>query len=474
MSGKFKAKDVSEHELTLVGQILIDPSCYEEAGLDPEHFFNPSLQYVMKAIKKLRDAGESVDELLVCDAISDDRLRAMGGLAFISGLALRVSTTDNAVYYANSIRDAWLQRQCAAIHGDIATMSHQGCSGEELVAAIRGKVDLLEGLSSHRPPTMAEAYLQEYKEIEADRIAIANGERVLVGLPTGLGLDDVVPGGLPIDKLTTLFAESGNYKTTTKNNMIWGIASTGLGSVLDVSLEDANKLTVQRFIARQTGLSYGNVATRKLSEDDTELIGSVADEALETASRIILGGDLPPNIDDIIRLARHYKRTRGLVAVFIDYLQLLDEDDDSERIALKKILKKAQRAAKRDRIAYVFISQVGQEVDSRAKDGKQSSRPSINDMFGSSWMKFASKLSIGLYRPYKYEKVPRKSKRKHEPDYTRLWNEHPKGKEIYPMVLEMWLQKNILGEPEVCVPCLVQPATGRMREMPWEIKQYLM
>jgi replicative DNA helicase len=348
-------------------------------------------------------------------------------------------------------------------------MSRAGSSGDDMVKMLTRRLDMLDGFSSHRLPTLADGFQDECGDINEALGILSRGEKLIVGLPTGLGIDEVVPGGVPVDKVTTIFGESGNFKTTFKNNLVWGIANSGIGSVLDVSLEDANQLTVQRFIARQTGLSYGRVATRDLSFSDAELVESVAPEALATASRIILGGNLSPNFDDIIRLARHYKRTRGLVAVVIDYLQLLDEDDSNERIALKNILKKAQRAAKRDRIAYIFVSQMSQQ--DQGKHGPQ--RPSCDDMFGSSWMKFASKLSMSVYRPWKYEKTPRKPRKPSDPDYTRLVKEHPRGKEIYKMVIEVWLQKNILGESEVMVPCLVQPRTGKMVPMPLEMKEYL-
>jgi replicative DNA helicase len=338
-----------------------------------------------------------------------------------------------------------------------------------MLDALRERVDGLEGLSSHRPPTLAEEYKDECGRIERDMEAIARGEQVLVGLNCGLGIDDVCPGGIPIDKVTTIFGESGNFKTTFKNNLVWNIAMSGLGSVLDVSLEDANRLTSQRFIARQTGLSYGNVATRDLSPDDAELVGCVADEALETAGRVILGGDLPPDFDGIVRLARHYKRTRGLIAVVVDYIQLLDSDGDEERLALKNILVKAQRSAKRDRLAYIFVSQMSKQENVKGVPG----RPGTDSMFGSSWMKFASKLSMAVYRPWKYEKVPKKPRRAGDPDYTRLF-QSPNGEKVYSQVLEIWMQKNILGEAEVMVPCLVQPETGKMVAMPMKYKQYIL
>jgi replicative DNA helicase len=267
----------------------------------------------------------------------------------------------------------------------------------------------------------------------------------------------VVPGGIPSDKVSIIYGESGNFKTTTKNNIVWSIAASGLGTVLDISLEDSDELTTQRFIASKTGVSYGKIATRTLDDNDLSRVSGLRD--LEVASRIIMGAEIPPSIDEIVRLARHYKRTRGLVAVVVDYIQLLGYEPE----VLTNIMRKAQLSAKRDKIAYIFVSQVKQDVDQR-----DDHRPKLSDMFGSSAMRIYSKLSVGVYRPWQYEKVPGKKS-----PYKNLFDNHHDGAIIYSQVMELWLQKNVLGESGVMIPILVDPQTGKMQPMPPEIKAML-
>jgi replicative DNA helicase len=469
---KFDDANPAEFERALLGQMLVDPSCYDEAGLDPEHFLDPKNKTVLAAIKELREAGRQVDEMEVGDAIPPERFKKIGGYSYLSGLTSGVSTTSNASFYAKKIRDAWLKRECAGIHGEVARLASRGSSGEEILQMIRSTVDQLEGLSSHQFHTMADGYESEVEKIRRERELLSQGIPFLTGIPTGLGIENVVPGGIPVDKVTTIFGESGNFKTTTKNSLVWGMADSGLGSVLDISLEDSDQLTVQRFIARQTGINYGAVATRDLNDEQEELIGSISERAIETAGRVIQGGDIC-SIDEVVRLARHLKRTRGLMAVVIDYVQLMDEDGREERLALKHIFRTAQLAAKRDRIAYVFVSQVGQEVDKRAQDKRQSSRPRINDMIGSSWLKIASKLQIGVYRPAKYDPVPKKPL-PGEPDYTPLLTlGKKKCKVVYESIVELHIVKNILGEAGVIVPIMVQAETGRMIPMPEKYKEMI-
>ncbi len=351
----------------------------------------------------------------------------------------------------------------------MSRLSQEGNSGQDILEEMRRFVDNLDGMGSDKVATMADRYHQEMDDIKRERQMLLAGDKFLAGIPT-MGIERVVPGGIPVDKVTTIFGESGNFKTTTKNSIVWGMAMSGLGSVLDVSLEDSDQLTVQRFIARQTGISYGSVATRELTDDQEELVGCISEEAVDAAGRIILNGALT-DFDEIVRTARKLKRTHGLMAVVVDYVQLLDEGGREERLALKHIYRTAQLAAKRDRIAYVFVSQVGQEVDKRAQDKRMSSRPRINDMIGSSWLKIASKLQIGVYRPAKYDPMPVKPL-PGEPDYTpMLTMGHEKCKLVYGSIVELHILKNILGRDNVIVPLMVQPETGRMVPMPEKYKR---
>lgn len=452
-------------ERTVLGQILKDEACYNEAGLEPEHFFAPPHQEIMRAMRRLKQAGSSIDVISVADALGAN-LDAIGGYAYLGELELGVVTTSNVATHAATVRDRWLQRQISLVPSQLTA-----ATGTEQLQELRDRVDYLSGLTCLTPPTLRESYEQEKESILTDMERIAAGEELAFGLNTGLGIEGVVPGGIPFGKLTLLFGESGNYKTTAKNNILAGAARLGPGKLLDVSLEDANRLATQRFIASHTGVNYGRIATRKLTPADVGKLTTLGEAALAPADRIILGGDLPPKVDKIIDLARDLKRKVGLVAVCIDYIQMLDEYVYGGHQGLAAALGKLQRAAKRDDLAYILISQVSKDVDERSRDKKRSTRPSMEDLFGSSFLKFNSKLGIGVYRPWKYEKVPKASRRQGDPDYTRLFNEHPDGHKLYSYVIELWINKNILGEVDVCVLCMVNPSTGKMVRMPDELKE---
>jgi hypothetical protein len=183
--------------------------------------------------------------------------------------------------------------------------------------------------------------------------------------------------------------------------------------------------------------------------------------ASEVAERIIMEDQCEPRIEAIIRLARYYQRTRNAAAVVVDYIQLLDGSGTQKQV-LDDAIQRAQRAAKHDRMAYIFVSQVKAEVTNRKpEDGGP--RPTLDDCLGSSAMRIGTKLGLGVFRPWKYCRVPLPKGAFSE--YAALAQRWPEGnfiKEVYPRILEIWISKNVLGEAPVCIPCLVDLPTGRI------------
>jgi replicative DNA helicase len=447
----------AEAEKAVIGQVFLDGVVFDEANLKATHFFDPKHQEIWASFSSLHTDGVLLEPVAVGEHLSRRGvLDVVGGLSYFGEIIAGAPTTsDNVCYYADIIRDYALRRDVSGLPALLAR--NERATGEEQIRVLRAELDRLEGGISRELPTLAKVLHDEVSDIRHD---VESGIKNPTGLLTGLGIENVVPGGLPTNKLIYLFGESGNFKTTGKDNLVWGIAKHNEGTILDCTLEDSNELAAQRALAKETGISYGKIAARDI--DVSRLPDLRYDEAL--ASRIIMGGDIPPDTDEIIRQVRYYKRTRGLVAVCIDYIQLLNGCDDHKNLG--SAAKKFQQSAKRDNVAYIIVSQVKQDVDQRAQR-RESARPRITDMIGSSVLRHSGKVSIGLYRPSLYEKVPKSGS-----SYHRLYNTHD-GPSIYENILELWFVKNVLGEPQCCVTCVVNKETGAMIPLPEQYKELI-
>jgi replicative DNA helicase len=168
---------------------------------------------------------------------------------------------------------------------------------------------------------------------------------------------------------------------------------------------------------------------------------------------VFLTDNVPHRIEEIIRIANQHKQQHGIVACIVDYIQLLDYGALSEREAISDAVKKVQISAKHDKIAYILLSQVKQDVATR-----EDHRPQLSDTFGSASLQTGCKLAIGLFRPHKYERIPTGY-------YQEICNNHPMGTSVYPGIVELWVTKNRSGRSGEFALAWCDLPTGKFHAM---------
>ncbi len=452
----------SDAEEYLVAAMLMFPEAVLHLGrLQPDEFYNPRHRVAFESLQALYDRNEPVD-LMTFEAEVNRRgmLEAVGGVAALARYMLLVPTGDNAGYYASIIRERSFGRRLRVAAAGATTRLEAGADWRGELVGLRTALEDLEDQAHTDPPTLRAA-------VEGELASIRRGDASTVGLPTGVGIERACPAGVPLGYVTTLFGESGSFKSTIVNNVAWSIAAAGHG-VLHVSWEDSTQLTAQRFIAQQTGIGYGRLAARVLEDHERGL--TVGETAQETAGRIIMAGSTDANMDSVIRAARLYKRLKGISVVVVDYLQIMDYENRGNRHeAISDAVKTAQRAAAKDGLAYILVSQVKTDIGER-----DDPRPKMEDCFGSGAIKQFTKLGISVFRPWRYCRVP--AAKGAYSEYHRLAKAWPEGADtflrtVYPRILELGLDKNVMGEAPVLVHVLVDPPTGRIE--PFDPKAYI-
>lgn len=443
MSNEF----LHSQELGLIGRLILDPDLIDEAGLAPEHFYNKYCGDVYASILHLSSSKKSVSEVDIVTHLSDGSSTAENHWwTFVGKTAAEAISPGVLTATAGLIRREYGKRQTALIASEAAAAVQEANDAGEIIESTIKRLEEIQTLGQTKRPTQA----QEAKLLLEDLSSA--GEICTAGLASGVGLEEVVPGGIPKDKVTVLFGETGTFKTTLKSNIIDSIAKSG-GLVLDFSLEDSNSLTLYRAMARISGVPYSRFATSDFRAEDLGKLKRVGQEDINHLKNIITIGDIPPSADEIIRVARQYKR-QGLKAVVIDYITLLDWGRNSERQMLNDAMLKFQRAAKRDGVAYIVVSQLN---DERLHErGRADARPILRDLFGSSSLRTACKLAVATYRPGKYG--PPRSKYDQE-IYGELYATDP---DKYNNIIELWVRKNVLGEDNIPVYVLCDRKTGKM------------
>lgn len=107
--------------------------------------------------------------------------------------------------------------------------------------------------------------------------------------------------------------------------------------------------------------------------------------------------------EEIVRRVRMQASQNKTKIVIIDFLQIVAHSmrEPSEHQALTRCMNEFARAAKRDNMAYVIMSQLNRQVEER-----QDKRPTRSDFRGSGSIEEYAKVMIGLYRGSYYHDEP--------------------------------------------------------------------
>ncbi|WP_301335577.1 replicative DNA helicase, partial [Lactobacillus acetotolerans] len=101
-------------EKAVLGAIFIDPEAIADASVivQPDDFYKRANQLIFQAMLDLSDRGDAIDPLTLQDELTKkNQLEDIGGIAYVSELALATPTAAHITYYAKIVhRKALLRR----------------------------------------------------------------------------------------------------------------------------------------------------------------------------------------------------------------------------------------------------------------------------------------------------------------------------------------------------------------------------
>jgi replicative DNA helicase len=288
---------------------------------------------------------------------------------------------------------------------------------------------------------------KELKEINEDIKAKQAGTYKEKGLSSGIGMERLVPGGIPLGLLTVLCGDTGVGKSITLASILDAISKSGEWAV-NFSLEDSQELIFQRALSRLSGVHFKKILMRDLSRDELRRISDIKTEAIECVRRIIVCDVAGVSIDEVLREVDKFIVSHNIKCAAVDYIQVLEDVIENEKIGLKRVVLKQQTHARRSGIAHIALSQLNREGLKREGD----QRPRKYDLYGASAIEQCSKLIIGVHRPSKHG----------EPIKGRHYdfdNEKP-CEEVWDKRIEAWVLKNVRGPSDVYVELQCDFETG--------------
>ena len=383
-----------EAEKAVLGAIFIDPAAIADASAEvqPDDFYKRANQLVFQAMLDLSDREDAIDPLTLQDELAKkNQLDDIGGIAYVSELAMATPTAAHVTYYAKIVHRKALLRRLISASQKIITTAMQDSDDV---------TDILDNAESEIMNVSSENNANGFRSIKdivnsaIDEINnIPEDGNMVTGLPTGFVELDKMTTGFHDDELVIVAARPGVGKTSFALNVAQYVGLHTDKTVAMFSLEMSGEQLVQRMLASEGLINSQHLRTGQLDEDEWPKLVA-ASGSLATANIYI---DDTPGIkmSEIRAQSRRLAKEKGnLGLIVIDYLQLIEgPHSESRQQEVSAISRQLKKLAKELHVPVIALSQLSRSVEQR-----QDKRPVLSDIRESGSIEQDADIVSFLYR----------------------------------------------------------------------------
>lgn len=365
--------DITAESATL-GCLLIatDSNVYivddvaELLGRDGAVFSKPAHQTIYRAIMAVYERDQTVDAMLVVAELrSQGTLQEIGGYDELIRIAESVPIPDHAVHYAKIVLTRYRERAyIKALHDRLADTA---ASIDERIEATHEALYAITDTNDSDGVSTSDVI----DEIDAE---LHDGPAA--GIPTGLHDYDDLTSGLRDSEVTVLAARASMGKTAMMLNIACHIAVDQQQPVAIFSMEMGRKMIGYRLLADLSGVSLPDIQQAHMGQEQRD--------SLDRARRTLR--ETPMIVDDTSMLTpislrsrtRRYIARDGVSAIFIDYLQLMNDPEKDRRGRQEEVASLSRRIKMLSRdlnVPIVLLAQVNRQSEHRSNH-----RPSMADL----------------------------------------------------------------------------------------------
>lgn len=383
-----------EAEQAVIGSVLLDAESMIDAMeyIQAKDFYKRAHQTIFDVMIKINDSGEAIDVITLKDRLESlNLLEDVGGLSYLSELAMIVPTAANITHYAKIVEQKSLLRNLIHVATDIVTTGFE--QGEEvgtiLDEAERRILEVSE--KRNRSGFLAISDVLNTTFAEIDRLS--QQEEEITGIPTGYHALDKMTAGLQAEELIILAARPAVGKTAFALNIAQNIGTKTDNSVAIFSLEMGASSLVNRMLCAEGTIEASHLRTGQLTEDEWQNL-IMAMGSLSKANIFI--DDTPGiKITEIRAKCRKLAQERGdLGLILIDYLQLIEgTGKENRQQEVSDISRQLKKLAKELKVPVIALSQLSRGVEQR-----QDKRPVLSDIRESGSIEQDADIVAFLYR----------------------------------------------------------------------------
>lgn len=383
-----------EAEQSVLGAMLIEKEALLTGAelLRPQDFYKESHRLIFSSLLSLAEKGDAVDLVTLTEELRRQKiLDDVGGVTYLTTLANATPTAAHIEYHARIVKEKAILRNLIQAATTIVKKSYD--ADQEATEILDEAEQLIFEVATAKDRKsfvpLKDVLSDTFKRIEK----LYERKSGVTGLPTGFHDFDNITSGLQPSDLVIIAARPSMGKTTLALNMAQFIAVHEKQPVAFFSLEMSREQLAQRLLCAQAEVDAHRLRRGYLSSEDwpklTKAVGPLSQAPLyidDTAAISVM---------EMRAKARRLKMEKGLSAIFVDYLQLMQggvkaENRQQEISAISRSLK---ALAKELACPVVALSQL-----SRAVEQRNDKRPILSDLLESGGIEANADLVSFIYR----------------------------------------------------------------------------
>ncbi|HEX3764697.1 MAG TPA: replicative DNA helicase [Kofleriaceae bacterium] len=395
-------------EASILGGVLLRNEVLTQLDtLEVEDFYDHKHKVVFQAIRNLEAAARPIDVVTLENEIAKaGKLEAIGGIAFLGELTLRVPTADNVLAYAEIVTDKHQARKLMLAAGEIAEKGYEdGLEVRDYLDDAEGKIFEVTQRRDKSGPEPLKGLVKKVFSSLDERFKAEGG---ITGVPTGFNDLDLKTAGLQPTELVILAARPAMGKTSFAMSLAQN-AATGENHwpCLVFSLEMSSTQLAERMLCSEARVDSSALRRGQLQRQDmTNLTYAAA--ALSKAP--ILIDDTPAlSLRELRARARRFRSNKELFGdrkfglIIIDYLQLMRGSPQAAKASREQEISEISRGlkalAKELNCPVLALSQLNRSLEQRTDK-----RPQLSDLRESGAIEQDADVILFIYRDVVYNK----------------------------------------------------------------------
>ncbi|PID87509.1 replicative DNA helicase [Candidatus Gracilibacteria bacterium] len=393
-----------EAEQSVLGSLLIDRECFITIGdmLVSEDFYDEANSKIYEVMYDLYKNNSPIDLITVKEKLDDRKyLDKIGGITYLTELTEIVPTTANIYEYAVIVKNKSVLRKLIRTGNEIIA---SGYDEEESVNVLLEKAEKLlfsvtqifiKNKLVHINEILTGRY-EEFAEIHENPDSIK-----LHRLYSGFESLDNTMGGVKGGDMIILAARPSMGKTAFALNLAQNIGFNNK-NVAIFSLEMSKEQLTDRMIASTMGIDSWKLSKGELEDEEFAKIGDAMEKL--SAANIYIDDSAGGNLLDFKSKCRRLKMESGLDLVIIDYLQLMSNGNNLNRVQeVSEISRGIKSLARELDVPIIALSQLSRGVESRPDK-----RPIMSDLRESGSIEQDADIVMMLYREDYYDEFSEK------------------------------------------------------------------